>query len=158
MIPRVPISNATGLTLIQSLDSRNVLLIQIEIVDGRILPYPARILGFWNHDDTLLQHPSQYHLCCSLPMLYGYFCNDWVTEFLSSSQRTIGLNGNALSLAVLDNLLLLIPWMELDLIHGWLDSDILALHQTLDVCRCKVADPDTLHFLFTQRVLQAKPS
>ena len=101
-------------SLIQTVQLSHILLIKLETVDVDIANNAGWCVALRKRNVALLQTPSDENLVWLLVVLLGDAGKRLVVGFLVADDRAVGFDDDVLGLAVLDDLALLTPGVELN--------------------------------------------
>lgn len=99
--------------LVQPIQHHHVLLRYVKIKDLRILDYPLRIVALWQRNPVLLKAISDQYLSRRLVISLGNFDQGRIIGLLVPDQRAVCLDDDSVLLAILYDLSLLAPRMQL---------------------------------------------
>jgi hypothetical protein len=142
--------------LIQPIQLPHLLRAQLEIVHIRVLLDPAGRVALRQGDPILLQTVPNQHLRRRLAMRLRNRIQRRVRSLLIAHKGGIGLDHDAVLVAVLDNLALLAPGVQLDLIRARRPGGGIIL-QLLDVPDAEIAHSDGSRLPFFVQLLQGQP-
>lgn len=99
--------------LVLPIQHRHVLLVQREAIHVSVEPYAARVVALGQADEPLLQAPPDEHLVGGDAVLLREADEVRVAGLLVADDGAVRLEEDAVGLAVGDDLLLLVPGVEL---------------------------------------------
>src|SRR5438552_4773068 len=141
--------------LVERIEPRHVLPLQLEIEDTTVLSNPIRADRFRNDDEPVLQAPADENLSRRPSVLRDDLSDDRMVESVSTREGAVRLQLNAFALAELEQRPLVQEGMKLDLVHGGWDGR--RGEQFLQVANRVVADPDRAGESLVADLLQRLP-
>ncbi len=124
-LPRIPVRrvahsvilyslhNCPPRPLIQTIQRRHIILIELESVEIRICLDTRWGITFRQRDPVLLQAVSDQHLAGRLVVFLGDANEVLFVGFVVADERAVGLDDDVVVAAVFDNFALLVPGVEL---------------------------------------------
>ena len=103
--------------LIQGIDDCHIFFFDSKIENVPVGTDTVRVYRFWDYGNTFLDGPTQPDLGRRPGVFGGQHAHHIIVEISTSCQRCIGLNLNAVCLAVFDQLSGIAKWMAFNLVY-----------------------------------------